>query len=105
MNPIKLVRVALSLFTLTFLAACAAPTQTTLADGTVALLIDCEGTAAGMNYCFERAGKSCGAEGYSIVDPSGRVLSGSDVTDEDADSLARQFETDQNSILVRCGNR
>ena len=103
MNPIKFVRVALSLFTLTFLAACAAPTQTTLADGTVALLIDCEGTSAGLNYCFERAGKSCGAEGYSIVDPSGRVLSGGDVADEDAASIVRQFQTDQSSILVKCG--
>ena len=86
-----------------FLAACAAPTQTTLPDGTVALLIDCEGTAAGMNYCFERAGKSCGADGYTIVDPTGERLSGSDVADEDIAGLVRQFQTDQSSILVRCG--
>lgn len=103
MTSIKAVRFAWMLATILFLAACAGPTRTTLPDGTVALLIDCEGTAAGMNYCFERAGKSCGAEGYTIVDPTGQRLAGSDVADEDIVGLVRQFQTDQNSILVRCG--
>ena len=94
----------LSLVALALLAACAAPSQTRLPDGSLAIRIVCDGTAGGLNYCFERAGKSCGATGYSIVDNTGRVLSGSRVADSDMEALVRAFETDQNSILVKCNN-
>ncbi len=85
------------------LTACAGPSQVTLADGTMAYRIDCDGTAAGMNYCFERAGKSCGADGYTVVDSDGRTISTSAVADQDATALVRSYSTDQNSMLVKCG--
>lgn len=85
------------------LAACAAPTQTTLSDGTVAFRIDCDGAVGGMNYCLERAGKSCGAAGYTIVDEDGRTISSSAACGTDIDACVKLYETDQNSILVRCG--
>ena len=85
-------------------AACAAPTQTTLSDGTVAYRIECEGTARGVNYCLERAGKSCGAVGYTIVDQDGRMISGGDVADSAGQSRISEYATDQNSLLFRCGS-
>jgi hypothetical protein len=104
MHHINALRLGLTISGLALLAACAAPSQTTLSDGTVALRIDCEGSAGGLNYCFERAGKSCGAAGYSIVDQDGRVLSESDVAESDMGALVRAYAADQNSILIRCGN-
>ena len=83
---------------------CAGPSQVTLPDGTVAYRIACDGTAAGMNYCFERAGKSCGAEGYTVVDRNGATISTSAASDRDAEDLVRSFSTDQNSMLVKCGS-
>lgn len=80
------------------------PTTATLADGTVAYRIDCDGSRSGLNYCFEKAGKSCGAEGYTIVDQSGTRLSNSKVADGDMASLIKAYEMDKNSILIRCGS-
>ena len=87
---------------LALLAACAGPSQTTLPDGSVAYRIDCDGSAAGMNYCFERAGKSCGAAGYVIVDEDGQTISDSTAADSDAGALVREYAAGQNSILVSC---
>lgn len=103
MHQIRASRLGLTISGLALLAACAAPPQTTLSDGTAAFRIDCEGRAGGLNYCFERAGKSCGSAGYSIVDPDGRMLSESDVVDSDLEALARAYDADQSSVLVRCG--
>lgn len=90
---------------LALLGACAAsaPSVVTLPDGSVAYRIDCGGSAVGLNYCFEQAGKSCGAEGYSIVSPDGRVLSTSEVAAADPESLTVAFSTDTNVIYVKCG--
>ncbi len=95
-------RISLTL-SLLALAACAAPTQTTLSDGTMALRIDCDGTIGGMNYCLERAGKSCGAAGYTIVDQDGRTISSSASCATDMEACVKADKTDQNQILVRCG--
>ncbi len=84
------------------LAGCAGSTQTTLSDGTVANLVECDGTTRGMNYCFERAGKTCGAADYTIVDREGNTIARSNLTDEDSASLIKQYANDQNSILVKC---
>lgn len=102
MKSINATKFGLTIATLVLFAACASLSQSLLSDGTVAYRIDCDGTAAGMNYCFERAGKSCGAAGYVIVDQDGRTLSQSSAADTDIDALVRIDEADQNSILFRC---
>jgi len=94
----------LTIGALTLLAACAGPTQTTLSDGTAAYRIECDGTASGLNYCFERAGKSCGAAGYAIVDQNGQMIAEGDLAGSNTESLIREYAADQNSILVRCGS-
>lgn len=103
MSQVKSRHCGIAISFLAFLAACTAQNKTTLPDGTIAYRIDCDGTSSGLNYCFERAGKSCGAAGYTIVRRDGRVISTSRVIDADMESLAVEYETDNNSILVKCG--
>ena len=85
------------------LTACATPTETTLADGSTALLIDCGGSTRGMNYCFEKAGKSCGADGYNIVGQDGRIIATGDAATTDPAAVVRNFDAETNNILVKCG--
>ena len=89
---------------LTALAGCAAPAQTTLADGTVAYRIDCAASPSGMNYCFEKAGKSCGAAGYQIVTRDGVILGDSEAAASDSVKVVKAWQTDSNSIFIRCGS-
>ena len=104
MKLVTLTRTILAAGSLVILGGCATPAPTTLSDGTTATRIACEGTGRGLNYCFERAGKSCGAEGYTILDDSGRVIGKSDVADAGTDRLVRQYAEDQSGILIRCGS-
>lgn len=102
----KTIRVVVAAIAANFalLSGCATPVETTLADGSVAYRIDCGGNTRGMNYCFEKAGKSCGAEGYSIVGRDGTVIATSAAAETDAEAVVRGFETDRNSILIKCGS-
>ena len=102
-NFIKPNRIGFVIATLMLLAGCAGPTVTRLADGSVVYRIGCEGTAEGLNYCFGKAGKSCGADGFTIVDENGETITTSDVTDSGNEALVRLWARDQNSILVKCG--
>lgn len=85
------------------LAGCAAPRTATLPDGTFAYRIDCDGTARGLNYCLEKAGKSCGARGYRIVTPEGETVTSSAAVEGDAQALFKDYAADRNSILIQCG--
>lgn len=87
--------------------ACASgPSQVTLPDGTLATRIDCGGSTVGLNYCFEQAGKSCGAEGYTVVDPAtGTVLSTSELAAADPDAFTVAFSTETKSIFIKCGTK
>ena len=86
------------------LSACATPpVQTRLADGTLVYRIECDGTAAGLNYCFGKAGKSCGAEGFTVVDEGGNTLTDSEAADVGVDGSMSLWAGDQNAILVKCG--
>jgi hypothetical protein len=103
MKKIKALKFSLRITGLALLAACATPTQTRLSDGTLVYQIDCDPSALGMNYCFDRAGKTCGAAGYTIVDQDGQMISRDDATDMAAEARVKAYVADQNSILVRCG--
>ena len=86
------------------LSACATPpVQTRLPDGTLVYQIECDGTAAGLNYCFGKAGKSCGAEGFTIVDEAGNTLTDSEAANVGTDGAVSLWAGDYNSILVKCG--
>ena len=93
----------LALLAVCIVAGCAAPRTATMPDGTFAYRIDCDGTARGLNLCLEKAGKSCGARGYTIVTPEGDKVRTSDAVEGDAEALFKDFEGDRNSILIQCG--
>ena len=81
------------------LAACAGPAQTTLADGSVAYQLECDGSQTGLQRCLERAGKTCGAQGYLLVTQDGRAVSSAPA---DSQVLTKVFEDDMNAILFKC---
>lgn len=88
------------------LTGCAGqPSTTTLADGTVAYRIDCGRNSGGLNFCFEKAGKSCGAEGYRIYDKEGRVISEGSAAAGDTNVIINPTGSgfNKNSILIKCG--
>ena len=103
MQVTTVARLGFVTFALGIFAGCGGSAQTMLPDGSQAYVIDCGGTARGLNYCFEKAGQSCGAAGYTIVGRDGQALSKSDVADSDMEALVREYEADPNSILIRCG--
>ncbi len=104
MNRLEAAKFGLTATTLLLLAGCAASPVTTLPDGSVAYRVDCDGSARGMNLCFEKAGKSCGAAGYTIVDADGRRISGSEIADYDMQTIVRSYASDSSSILIKCGS-
>lgn len=87
------------------LAACSSTPQTaTMANGSMATRIDCDGTTDGMNYCFERAGKMCGAAGYTLVDSNGVPISGKQGVNPGMETVVKAYEMDKNTIYVICGS-
>lgn len=103
MKMMKLTQYGLVVSSLALLAACAGPAQTTLADGSLAYRIDCDGSSAGLTRCFERAGKSCGAAGYMLVAQDGRLVSDASAAGLSSEALVKIYEEDMNTIYFRCG--
>ena len=100
----KTLTIALAASGLALLAACGSqPTTTTLPDGSTAIRIDCGSSSVGLNYCFEKAGKTCGAEGYSVIAPDGTVMATVDMSGTSAQELVTGFSTETTSILIKCG--
>lgn len=85
------------------LSGCATPTTTRLADGTLVYRINCDGGAGGLNYCFGRAGKTCGADGFTILDNDGTVIATSDVAGGDVETVVSLHSYDESTMLVKCG--
>ena len=104
MKKFNVLKLTLFAPALVLLAACAGPTTTTLADGSIAYRIDCGKSSQGMNYCFEKAGKSCGAEGYTIYDRQGQAISSSNAATSNDEPRTLAYDTAGNSILIRCGS-
>lgn len=98
------IRLGLTISAFMLVAACAATTETARSDGTAAKLIECDVTPSGLNYCFERAGKSCGAAGYTIVNQDGQTMSKGDVAAADQASFVREYGSGQSGILIKCGS-
>lgn len=86
------------LISLILLASCASSKQTYLPDGSVGHSISCDGSAVGMNVCYEKAGELCGSRGYKLVNKEGQVIYSGVATQEFAEFGA--FNT--KSILVKC---
>lgn len=84
------------------LGGCAAPQLTTLEDGTVAYQIDCDGTARGLNYCLEKAGRTCAARGYVLYNKAGERVSLAGEAGSSGQATYKEFEGDRNRIIFQC---
>ncbi|MEL7537309.1 MAG: hypothetical protein AAFZ58_11825 [Pseudomonadota bacterium] len=99
MKPIKTLAFALTAFVLALLTACAGPAQTILADGSLAYRVEC---ARGLNYCLEKAGKSCGGDGFVVIGRDGQTIAASE--DDLEGSIARSAASASSQrMYFRCG--
>ena len=88
------------LLIMSLLTSCAISKQTYLPDGSVGHSISCDGSAVGMNVCFEKAGEICGSKGYKLVNREGQVIySGVVLPDQ---GFAHFGASNTKGILVRC---
>lgn len=103
MNRSNAAAIGLAIPALLLITACAGPSTTTLADGRTANRIDCSAGVGGLNFCFEKAGKSCGAEGYTIVGKDGEMISSSTATATEREARLQANQLNVNHIFVVCG--
>lgn len=82
------------------LSGCAIANKTYLPDGTLGHSISCDGSAVGMNVCFEKAGEICGAKGYKLLNREGQVIYSGVYLREQGVSQFGAFNS--KSILIKC---
>jgi len=103
MNTNRAAMPLLAIAALALTACSAGPTTIRLEDGSVAYRIDCGKSSEGLNFCFEKAGKSCGAEGYTVFDEQGQAVTTSAAASEERAPRVLAYNTSANSIIIRCG--
>lgn len=92
------------------LQGCAISRPTYLSDGSQGFSISCDGSAVGMNVCYEKAGEMCGSRGYSLLNKEGQVIymgvnsSGASINafGGSAQSATYLGAFNSKSILVKC---
>jgi hypothetical protein len=95
-NKIKL----LVVIAVVSLNGCAIANKTYLPDGTLGHSISCDGSAVGMNVCFEKAGEICGTRGYKLLNREGQVIYSGVYLREQGVSQFGAFNS--KSILIKC---
>jgi hypothetical protein len=92
------------------LSGCAISKPTYLSDGSQGFSISCDGSAVGMNVCFEKAGEMCGSRGYDVLNKEGQIIyagtSSSSARVNSSGGAAQSFgyfgAFNTKSILVKC---
>jgi hypothetical protein len=85
------------------IAGCAVSKQTYMPDGSLGYSISCNGSAVGMNVCFEKAGEVCGSKGYSLINREGQVIAYKTASSNNYSSYVNYGSFNTKSILVKCG--
>ncbi len=96
-NTIKIIVYVLATISIT---SCAIANKTYLPDGTLGHSISCDGSAVGMNVCFEKAGEICGAKGYKLLNREGQVIYSGVYLHQQGVSQFGAFNS--KSILIKC---
>jgi hypothetical protein len=86
------------------ITGCAASKQTYMPDGSLGYSISCNGSAVGMNVCFEKAGEVCGSKGYSLINREGQVIPYKTAASTSYNSYVNYGSFNTKSILVKCGD-
>ena len=74
MKVTRFVLAAIIMFIWLIIYSCAISNKTYLPDGSEGYSISCDGTAVGINVCFEKAGQICGSRGYDIINREGQIV-------------------------------
>jgi hypothetical protein len=96
----NIVKILLYAFASILITSCAIANKTYLPDGTLGHSISCDGSAVGMNVCFEKAGEICGAKGYKLLNREGQVIYSGVYLREQGVSQFGAFNS--KSILIKC---
>jgi hypothetical protein len=84
------------------LTGCAMSKETYLPDGRLGHSISCDGSAVGMNVCFEKAGELCKGRGYDLVSREGQVVPFGTASVNQYGGSAIVSGLNTKSILVAC---
>jgi hypothetical protein len=84
------------------LAGCAMSQETYLPDGRKGYSISCDGSAVGMNVCFEKAGQICKGSGYDLVSREGQIIPMGTAMASGAGGFASYGAMNTKSIMVAC---
>ena len=85
------------------LAGCATSKETYMPDGSLGYSISCNGSAVGINVCFEKAGELCGAKGYSLISREGQVIPFGTGSANNYGATVTYGAFNSKSIMVKCG--
>lgn len=88
------------LYLVLLLSSCAIANKTYLPDGSVGHSISCDGSAVGMNVCFEKAGDICGSRGYKLLNREGQVIYTGVALPEQG--IAQFGAFNSKSIMIKC---
>ncbi len=99
----KAVSLTLILITSTALASCAISKKTYLPDGSEGYSISCDGSAVGINVCFEKAGQLCGARGYDLLNREGQIIPSGYGIANNQGAFVTYGSFNTKSIMIRCG--
>jgi hypothetical protein len=84
------------------LTGCAMSKETYLPDGRLGHSISCDGSAVGMNVCFEKAGELCGGRGYDLVNREGQIVPFGTASVSPKGGFGTYGAMNTKSILVAC---
>ncbi len=95
----------------TSLVGCATSRETYTADGEIGHSINCSGEFLTWGVCFEKAGKLCGSQGYTVLEQNGEkgefITGGSRIGGAggvfSGSSSIYGSTTHIRSMLIKCG--
>ncbi len=93
---------AISLFVGFIISGCAISNKTYLPDGSEGYSISCDGSAVGINVCFEKAGQICGSRGYDIINREGQIVPFGVGSANSNQAFITYGSFNTKSIMIRC---
>ncbi len=91
-----------ALLAILFISGCATSKKTYLPDGSEGYSISCDGSAVGINVCFEKAGEICGSNGYDLINREGQVIPIGTGSANNQGAFVTYGAFNTKSIMIRC---
>lgn len=91
-----------AILSILFMFGCAMSKKTYLSDGSEGHSISCDGSAVGINVCFEKAGEICGSKGYDLISREGQVIPFGTGSANNQGAFVTYGAFNTKSIMIRC---